>query len=105
MRGEVWIDGIIIRPALVAFVAAMERRLRKNDHKGEWTEMNLRDLHDLFDEEAGELTDEILNIANLRRHNLPHEAEDVALVAFFLWDQAQESPSRERGWSVRPPAS
>lgn len=90
-------EPITPRPALVAFTIAMEKRLRLNDHKPDWAPYPWWGVERLLHEEVEELRDELWNAQHIGNHNIPAEAEDVAICAFIAWDKAQERPSQDRG--------
>lgn len=74
-----------VRPAVAAFAAAMEERLKANDHKGGWRGCNVGYLLGKLDEEVCELI-EALSLPDRLPELVREEAADVANLALFLAD-------------------
>jgi NTP pyrophosphatase (non-canonical NTP hydrolase) len=90
--GVVWLDGhdgerrsVPVRAEVAAFAIAMERRLRANDHKGDWKDCDSAYLIRRLREECDELSDEV-TLFNLRQGRVTREAADVANFALMLAD-------------------
>ena len=71
-----------LRPSVLAFAQAMERKLRKNDHRGGWAQSSPKWLLSRLREETRELSD-ALNGADLE---VLDEAADVGNFAMMIHD-------------------
>lgn len=80
---------ITLRPALLAFAKAMDRKLRANDHKS-YQGMNVFDLWVGLYGEVCELREAIINGEPPAR--IRDEAVDVADFAMFIFDEANKAP-------------
>ena len=72
-----------IRPSVMQFAMAMERKLRKNDFKGGWEHMSNFDLHTLLVKEMEEL---YIAMPGTNRKHTRDEAVDVANFAMMIFD-------------------
>lgn len=72
------------RPVLLQFAAAMETKLRKNDHKTSWRTLPVEALRRLLQIEMEEfkVAMEFLSVAEAR-----NELTDIANFALILWDR------------------
>lgn len=100
-----------LRPAVAAFAQLMEEQLRRNDHKGGWSECSYTYLQMRMGEEIEELGEAITSVVYARpmedRGDVPmfrkvlalgKEAADVANFALMIADNAGalEPPKRSR---------
>lgn len=80
-----------IRPVVLRFAfnfaMAMERKLRLNDHKGGWEDLDSETLWDLLMKEVGELRDEMMTESQFSQL----EAIDVANICMMIWDHYRKS--------------
>ena len=73
------------RPEVRVFARAMEDRLRANDSKGGWQDMQ-------FDEIVDRIDDEVLELREAASfQDRIHEAADVACFAMLVADQAHRT--------------
>ena len=72
-----------IRPSVMQFAMAMERKLRANDHKGGWEHMSVHDVYHSLNCEMMELRDAIR--AGIAKE-IRDEAADVANFAMMIFD-------------------
>lgn len=81
-------EGLILRPEVQRFAHALERRLRRNDHKSGWEYMSVRECLDRADDEREELEQELVqptvNVRAARR-----EIEDAANFLLFAWHNVE----------------
>lgn len=78
-----------LRPEVVAFAQAMERKLRANDHKGGWEDEDPEWLMDRLKEEVAELDRAITTrdggpLSGRAMKRVIREASDVANFAMML---------------------
>jgi len=86
---------IELRPVVLWFAQQMELKLRENDHKGGWHEMDPLDLCERIDEELLELKE---SLASPPRRNRVREAADVAAMAMMVADHFRDGgPSVDQG--------
>lgn len=82
-------DAVTLRPELQRFAFALERRLRKNDHKGGWQFMSVEECLDRALDEQEELAQE-LSKDEPSLKNVRHEIEDRVNFLLFAWNNAGE---------------
>ncbi len=83
MCTENFSDTVLLRPEVLAFALAMEKRLRENDHKGGWHEASDQYLLRRLYEEVIELQ---WALAEPQEDNVIREAADVANFSMMLAD-------------------
>lgn len=77
-----------VRPEVAAFAAAMEAKLKENDHKGGWSDCDKHWLMDRLYEEADELCGAVnRGVAS----EIEREAADVANFAMMIFDIARNA--------------
>lgn len=78
-----------IRPEVMKFAEAMERKLRKNDHKGGWNTSEFWYLSTRLEEERRELDRAIIRAVRSNKWKaVIGEAVDVANFAMMIADNA-----------------
>ncbi len=80
---------VTLRPEVQEFAFALERTLRKNDHKGGWQQMTFSDCMERAADESVELDDE-LRKPKPSLKKVRHEIEDWANFLLFAWHNAQD---------------
>ncbi len=83
MCTENFSDTVLLRPEVLAFALAMEKRLRDNDHKAGWHEASDQYLLHRLYEEVIELQ---WALAEPQEDNVIREAADVANFSMMLAD-------------------
>ena len=82
-------EQITIRPEVLWFAEQMEITLRKNDHKGGWSEdkCSMNYLHERLHEELGELTYATGLSGQGTKEKIIEECTDVANFAMMIADR------------------
>lgn len=83
----------IPRGPVIWFSKVMERKLRRNDHKGGWDTNHLSELYARLQEESEELRDAL---SEYDLDGIIDECSDVANFAMMLADRAKNL--KERGF-------
>ena len=95
MRPALVISGNEVRSSVQQFGKDMERKLRKNDHKGGWGEASNAWLVRRMFDEVGELMEAI--IAGHPAEDVIDECADVANLAHMIADNARTDKGSWRG--------
>lgn len=82
-----FVDGLP-RPVVVRFATDMEQRLQENDHRGGWNDLHT-EWQDRLITAVGDLFMEY-NSQDVNAHKVTTKAADVANIAMFLADIAQQ---------------
>lgn len=85
-EGGAPVERIELRPAVKWFAEQMELRLRRNDHKGGWSNCTHSYLKRRLRNEVSELEHELTLVEN--NEMVIHEAADVANFAMMIADIA-----------------
>ena len=75
----------VLRPEVLTFAEAMEKKLKYNDDKGGWQWMSLGEIAERIDDELEELT---YALDNGKRGSAADEAVDVANFCMMFFDNA-----------------
>ena len=85
-----------MRPSVKRFAEAMERVLRKNDHKEGWDELTNHHLLERMQDELQECHDEMYHRNDCREPDVPnlcnavHEVIDLANFAMMFFDNNRD---------------
>ena len=82
-KGEVAVGRIVIRPAILKLAAAMEEKLRQNEHKGGW---NACDHEYLLNRLLDEYQELVKAVAEYDAEAILEEAADVANFCVMIVD-------------------
>lgn len=77
-----------IRPEVLKFAKAMEKKLKENDHKGGWKDCDISYLNHSLNEEVSELQSAILE-----EGYITDECVDIANFAMMIFDILKENES------------
>lgn len=95
LLSALFLERLVLRPAVRWFAEAMEQKLRENDHKGTWEDCDLGYLLTRLTEERRELTRAIGSPAD--GAEILKEAADIANFAMMIADQSQPV-ARAESW-------
>ena len=90
-----------IRPTVMQFAEAMEKKLRQHDEeKGGWEDCDFPFLFDKLEEEHDEVTNIIEK--DFKNNRFPGELVDLANVCMMIWDKIKHSGKYDTWKNGRP---